>query len=305
MDIDLYAFFGVSDDCSAKDVKRAYKEKARQLHPDKNKDNPKAKEEFQQLKDYYDILHEPVTRKEYDRKWKAKREAAKRNQALDSERRKLKEKLEAQEAKAKTERERLRRQAATDSVADQLRREWQRQTEQMEFEARLARKRAIEEEEERRTHAMAKTPRPGGDQTTTVVRVKWSVPANPEAAACYTREFVMTCLSEYGEITALTIGKRGTAFADFLTYTDALAAVEASKRDAVGLPTLPLKLSFVEEHAMGAARPTVCTGSPEGHTKDRTVGRQSGDELRVNGSTPTAFNSFETDILSRMANFNG
>ncbi|KAA3670276.1 uncharacterized protein DEA37_0014350 [Paragonimus westermani] len=75
MDIDLYAFFGVSDDCSAKDVKRAYKEKARQLHPDKNKDNPKAsklfsflisncpsEEEFQQLKDYYDILHEPVTR---------------------------------------------------------------------------------------------------------------------------------------------------------------------------------------------------------------------------------------------------
>ncbi|KAF6780075.1 hypothetical protein AHF37_00358 [Paragonimus kellicotti] len=171
MDVDLYAFFGVSDDCSTKDVKRAYKEKARQLHPDKNKDNPKAKEEFQQLKDYYDILHEPVTRKEYDRKWKAKREATKRNQALDSERRKLKEKLEAQEAKAKAERERLRRQTATDSVADQLRREWQRQTEQVELEARLARKRAMEEEEERRTHAMAKTLRPGGDRTTTVVRV--------------------------------------------------------------------------------------------------------------------------------------
>ncbi|KAF5399642.1 DnaJ subfamily C member 17 [Paragonimus heterotremus] len=305
MDIDLYAFFGVSDDCSTKDVKRAYKEKARQLHPDKNKDNPKAKEEFQQLKDYYDILHEPTTRKEYDRKWKAKREAAKRNQALDSERRKLKEKLEAQEAKAKAERERLRRQTATDSVADQLRREWQRQTEQVELEARLARKRAIEEEEERRAHAMAKTLRPGGDQTTTVVRVKWAVSANPEAAACYTREFVMTCLSEYGEVTALTVGKRGTALADFRTYTDALAAVEASKRDAIGLPTLPLKLSFIEQHAKEAVHPTVYKGSSEGHTKGQTDGHQSGNELHVNGSPPTAFDSFETDILSRMANFNG
>lgn len=46
MDVDLYAFFGISEGSSAGDIKKAYKDKARQLHPDKNKDNPRASMHF-------------------------------------------------------------------------------------------------------------------------------------------------------------------------------------------------------------------------------------------------------------------
>ncbi len=42
IDVDLYEYFGISLDSTTKDIKRAYKLKAKELHPDKNKDDPKA-----------------------------------------------------------------------------------------------------------------------------------------------------------------------------------------------------------------------------------------------------------------------
>lgn len=247
MDVDLYAFFNLNVECSVKDIKRAYKDKARQLHPDKNKENPRAKEEFQQLKEYYELLHDPVSRKEYDRKWKARLESSKRHKALDEERRKLKEKLEAQEEKARLERERKRKHTATNAVADRLRQDWQRHTEQAELSARIARKRVYEEQQQ----AAAEANLAASTNSNTVVRVKWAASENLEAAACYTKDFLVTCLSEFGEIVTLVVGKRGTAVADFHSYTDALKAVSASEHGQVGLPSLPLQLSFVNPQRSG------------------------------------------------------
>lgn len=42
VDVDLYKYFGIALDSSTKEIKRAYKRKAKELHPDKNKDDPKA-----------------------------------------------------------------------------------------------------------------------------------------------------------------------------------------------------------------------------------------------------------------------
>ncbi|KAG5452662.1 DnaJ (Hsp40), sub C, member 17 [Clonorchis sinensis] len=294
MDVDLYAFFGLKDDCSAKDLKRAYKTKARELHPDKNASNPKAKEEFQQLKDYYDLLHDPVTRKEYDKKWKAKREALKRYEALDEQRKQMRQKLEAQEAKAKQEREKQKRESAQNAVAEQLRREWQRQTEQIEIDAQVARKRHREEQE--MLAEQSKAARMGSD---TVVKVKWTVADNPEAAAFYTKDFLTTCLSEFGEVTAVMLGKRGTALVDFHTPSAAREAVECSERSTVGLPQLPLHISFVSQPSSETdTAPLFGSGYAE------TV-KQTSDRHTKCAEPSFAFESFESDILSRMANFTG
>ncbi|KAA0189895.1 DnaJ subfamily A member 3 [Fasciolopsis buskii] len=251
MDVDLYAFFGISEGSSAGDIKKAYKDKARQLHPDKNKDNPRAKEEFQQLKEFYELLLDPVTRKEYDRKWKAKRESIRRHQSLDAERRKLKEKLEKREEQARLERERRRQTSATSAVADQIRRDWQRQTEQLETEARLKRRRQHDEQLYRPDNLDAKIGRPSGY----LVRVKWNHSENPEVSAMYTKEFLLTCLSEYGDLTTIMVGKRGTAVAEFAELPDAKALIDASKQGGIGLPSLPLKLSLVEEQLYSAPEP--------------------------------------------------
>lgn len=42
IEIDLYEYLGISIDSSTQEIKKAYKIKAKELHPDKNKDDPKA-----------------------------------------------------------------------------------------------------------------------------------------------------------------------------------------------------------------------------------------------------------------------
>nr|CAH8831317.1 unnamed protein product [Trichobilharzia regenti] len=237
MDVDLYAYFGLSDDCTPKDIQRAYKRKAREAHPDKNKDNPLAKEQFQELSVYFEILYDPVKKKEYDRKWKAKKEAAKRMEAMDSSRRKLREELEAREAAAAAMRKKQSEATAKDLAADQIRRDWERYTEQMQWEA-LKKRKCMDSETDNIDFKPKKS-------SQAVVRIKWAYSENIQASACYTESFLKTCLSEFGEVTALVIGKRGSAIAEFSTHNEAEEAIKASEQGAVGLPNLPLQLSWL------------------------------------------------------------
>ncbi|HEX8621034.1 MAG TPA: J domain-containing protein [Allosphingosinicella sp.] len=64
---DLYAQLGVKRDSSEAEIKKAYRKLAKQLHPDKNKDNPKASERFSKVTQAYDILTDKDKRARYDR----------------------------------------------------------------------------------------------------------------------------------------------------------------------------------------------------------------------------------------------
>ena len=52
----FYEVLGIARSCSAEDVKAAYRKLAKQLHPDRNKDNPKAAERFSVVTSAYDLL---------------------------------------------------------------------------------------------------------------------------------------------------------------------------------------------------------------------------------------------------------
>lgn len=58
MDVSLspYTVLGLPPNATAKEINKAYKLKALQLHPDKNPDNVHAKEEFLKVTAAYDIL---------------------------------------------------------------------------------------------------------------------------------------------------------------------------------------------------------------------------------------------------------
>jgi DnaJ-class molecular chaperone len=64
---DPYATLGVSRGATEKDVKSAYRKLAKELHPDYNKDNPKATERFSEVTRAYDLLCDKDKRARFDR----------------------------------------------------------------------------------------------------------------------------------------------------------------------------------------------------------------------------------------------
>ena len=65
--MDLYQRLGIKRGASETEVKKAYRSLAKQLHPDRNQDNPKAAERFGQITSAYDILSDKDKRARYDR----------------------------------------------------------------------------------------------------------------------------------------------------------------------------------------------------------------------------------------------
>jgi molecular chaperone DnaJ len=63
---DYYEVLGVSKTATADEIKKAYRQKAIQYHPDKNPGNKEAEEKFKEAAEAYDVLSNPDKRARYD-----------------------------------------------------------------------------------------------------------------------------------------------------------------------------------------------------------------------------------------------
>jgi molecular chaperone DnaJ len=64
---DFYDVLGTARGSSAEEIKKAYRKKAKELHPDRNADNPDAEAQFKELNEAYDALKDPDRKAAYDR----------------------------------------------------------------------------------------------------------------------------------------------------------------------------------------------------------------------------------------------
>ncbi|GHG13906.1 MULTISPECIES: molecular chaperone DnaJ [Paracoccus] len=62
-----YEVLGVTRGASAEEIKKAYRQKAKELHPDRNKDNPQAEAHFKEANEAYDCLKDDQKKAAYDR----------------------------------------------------------------------------------------------------------------------------------------------------------------------------------------------------------------------------------------------
>lgn len=229
-EIDLYGLLAVEIGASEAEIRKAYRRKALQCHPDKNPDNPKAAELFQELSKALEILLDGSARAAYDKLLNAKKAAQLRTQKLDSKRQKLKTALEERERQAKEQAAGGGRTYKVNKTPEEL---FQEEFERLRKEG----SKLIEDEQElmrqqlREEKAMQSGKESSWDASKHRIKIKWKAEKDDITNGGYSQEVLNKFLSKYGEINVLVMSpkKNGSALVEFKTQEAAEMAVSYEK----------------------------------------------------------------------------
>ncbi|XP_060684739.1 dnaJ homolog subfamily C member 17 isoform X2 [Hemiscyllium ocellatum] len=281
LQLDLYSLLGVSEDATGKEIKKAYRQKALKCHPDKNPDNPKAVELFHQLSQALEVLTDAAAKAAYDKIRKAKKQAAERNQKLDSKRKKVKLDLEAREREAQlNEEEEIKIAKNLDEVIARLREEGSRHLEEQQ---RLVKEQILLEREQRLRGSDVRTD--SINNSTPKLKLKWKCKKDDESNGGYSHEYLLSILKKYGEVLNLLISskKKGSAIVEFSSTKTA----ELAFKNETGLTSNPLKISWLE-------------GSPPPNTSNPTSSSLETSSSNLFQNTARTERDYESLVMMRM-----
>ncbi|KAJ2598341.1 hypothetical protein GGF39_002690 [Coemansia sp. RSA 1721] len=188
--VDIYELLGIAAEAGEKEITKAYRVKALQYHPDKNRDNPDAARLFHDIKSAYDLLIDPKRRAEYDEKRRAQIAKRHRQNALSGQRKRMKSQLEQDERIAREMRNAERaREHKVHQEAARFRKEAQKQEERHDRKMRESIRRMNEE-------AMRAEASAGLDEVDDLdrsVRIRWNA-----GEVSYDRERLESMFSAFG-----------------------------------------------------------------------------------------------------------
>jgi len=228
MDEDLYEMLGVNPEGTEKEIASAYRKKALKYHPDKN---PGAAAEaiFLKLSRAYQVLLDPKKKADYDKLQKAKLAKKRRENEMDSKRRKLKEDLESRETKAKTPADlRTEAQKEMEKQIEKLKEEAKAREKTKQEDIDAARKLFEEAEKvEAKPEPVVLDDHPVGDLDR-AAKVKWN-----NNRLTFTEEDLRRSFSRFGEIDTIAISakKKNLAIISYFSVVSTKAAVNTKDNE--------------------------------------------------------------------------
>ncbi|KAJ7634638.1 DnaJ domain-containing protein [Roridomyces roridus] len=243
-EINPYELLELKLECSEQEIRTAYRQTSRKVHPDRNRNDPDAARKFHELTQAYELLLDPLRRLALDAKLRVKAARDARFKTYDTKRKNMVSELEERErafkkAKMDQERDEASRWADTEKIKDEGRRmREERETEirRREREAEASRNPPVDDDSEA----------PTLDPLDTTIHLKFKLSAHPELT---NREALAKLLAPFGAIDTESIvisckppkkspekpPKYGMALVPFKQIGDAFGAVCASGRADRGL----------------------------------------------------------------------
>ncbi|KAJ7355466.1 hypothetical protein DFH08DRAFT_500488 [Mycena albidolilacea] len=239
-EVNPYELLSLTLECTEQDIRTAYRQTSRKVHPDRNRNDPDAARKFHVLTQSYELLLDPLRRLALDAKLRVKAARDERFKSYDNKRKNMVNELE--------ERERAFKKAKMDQQRDEASR-WQ-ETEKIKDEGRRLRE---ERENELRKREQARQPpveddmeAPSLDPLDTTIRLKFKLSAHPDLT---TPAALAALLAAFGATDTESIvisskapkkspdkpPKHTTALVPFKQIGDAFAAVCASGRADKGM----------------------------------------------------------------------
>lgn len=288
LETDLYKLFDVDEESSIDLIKKAYRKKALELHPDKNPDKKEdAERKFVELGKAFEILADKTARAAYDAVRRQKREKAKRDALLDEKRRKLKEDLEKREAAAKEKFEKKsevlkksKEEEWLQKEVDRLRKEGSKLLEEeMNFvnqQVRMEKKRSKEKI----------TKEDKGNLIRSIPKIKITLPNSSKE--CEQLKFDQSLLehlfSKYGEIEVLVVSKKSA----ILEFKDRDSAIRCYNDEANLDNNYGLSLKIIGDIAKDSKNDI------EEFKKDNNLADMS------NSESAKSFEDMEMEILKKL-----